>query len=408
MQKGFVVGLGLLCWVLGAPTLAAELAALQRSIEAKVAEVDGLRGEVEESERQLAALEAERSQLAGAGDDLAERRNDALTALRAQFEQVVADPDRPLEAELRAYREAAAAQERQRAALARQTELIAAERERVTALRVRAQGAGEALVKLRSGFDRARAQRLLREINVMGEQRLTNAITCAPNETIAGCSDRGEQTARRVARTRFADELFAKVTEAEVVARHQVEAGVEPALVESEVLESGFRGQGEYFVTLNARMRTEATLADACRLLGLTDAQCRGDLGTAPAQAPAPERLPDSAVEPDPAAPEPAVTETPEAELPEETELAEEEATDEETTVAVAADRFRLTVRSNVYYDEVYIDGVPYGSTKLDVMLPPGEYDVEVRKPGHSPYRERVNLTSSRTLRARLAELSDQ
>lgn len=405
MQKGFVVGLGLWCWLLGAPTLAAELATLQENIEAKSAEVDALRGDVAEAERQLAALEAERSQLAGAGDDLAARRSEALRALRAQFEQVVADPSRPLEAELRAYREAATAQERQRAALARQTEQIAAERERIAALSARADGAGEALVKLRSGFDRARAQRLLREINVMGEQRLTNAITCAPDETIAGCSDRGEQTARRVARTRFADELFAKVTEAEVVARHQVEAGVEPTVVESEVLESGFRGQGEYFVTLNARLRTEATLADACRLLGLTDAQCRGDLGAAPARAPVPASTP----EPEAAAPpEPAVAETPEAEVPEEAELAEEEATDEETIIAAAADRFRLTVRSNVYYDEVYIDGVPYGSTKLDVMLPPGEYDVEVRKPGHSPYRERVNLTSSRTLRARLAELSDQ
>jgi hypothetical protein len=409
MQKGFVVGLGLWCWLLGAPTLAAELATLQQSIEAKAAEVDALRGDVAEAERQLAALEAERSQLAGAGDDLAARRSEALRALRAQFEQVVEDPSRPLEAELRAYREAATAQERQRAALARQTEQIAAERERIAALGARADGAGEALVKLRSGFDRARAQRLLREINVMGEQRLTNAITCAPDETIAGCSDRGEQTARRVARTRFADELFAKVTEAEVVARHQVEAGVEPAVVESEILESGFRGQGEYFVTLNARLRTEATLADACRLLGLTDAQCRGDLGAAPARAPAPGSAPGSAVEPEPAAPpEPAVAETPETVLPEEAELAEEDATDEETIIAAAADRFRLTVRSNVYYDEVYIDGVPYGSTKLDVMLPPGEYDVEVRKPGHSPYRERVNLTSSRTLRARLAELSDQ
>jgi hypothetical protein len=270
------------------------------------------------------------------------------------------------------------------------------------------------LAKLRSGFDRARAQRLLREINVTGEQRLTNAVTCAPDETIAGCSERGEQTARRVARTRFAQELFGKVTEAEVVARHQVDAGVEPTLVQSEILDSGFRGQGEYVVTLNARLRTEATLADACRLLGLTDAQCRGDLGAAPAQPPqslpqnAAAPVPESALQPEAepaAAPEPVVAETPEAALPDEAEP-----TEEETVVAsaAAADRFRLTVRSNVYYDEVYIDGVPYGSTKLDVLLPPGEYDVEVRKPGHSPYRETVNLTSSRTLRARLAELSDQ
>lgn len=78
-----------------------------------------------------------------------------------------------------------------------------------------------------------------------------------------------------------------------------------------------------------------------------------------------------------------------------------------ETAAGAEAERYRLTVRSNVYYDEVYIDGVPYGSTKLDVMLPPGEYDVEVRKPGHAAYRERISLNGSRTLRAQLAELAE-
>jgi hypothetical protein len=377
-------------WLLSTAGAGAELTALQQNIDAQVAEIDSIKDSLSQAQQRLATLEAEQSALESEGDDLAARRAAALAALRAQFEKVTADPSLPLEAELQAYRDAAAAQVRQRETLATQQKQIAASRERIAELRALAGARAEALAKLRSGFDRARAQRLLREINVAGEQRLTSAVTCAPDETIAGCIERGEQTARREARARFADELFARVTEADVVARHQVQAGVEPTLEESEVTDSGFRGQGEYFVTLRARLRNEATLADACRLLGLTDAQCRGELRVPSAETMAPD------VEP-----EPEVAMIPEAALP-----AEEE--DTPATAEATAERYRLTVRSNVYYDEVYIDGVPYGSTKVDVMLPPGEYDIEVRKPGHASYRERINLTASRTLRAQLAELSEQ
>jgi hypothetical protein len=390
MRRVGVIGFGVLGWLLCAAPGAAELAALQQSIDAKAAELAAVRAELVGAQQGLAALEAERTRLDDAAEGLVARRDAALAALRAQFEKVVADPSLPLEPELRAYRQAVTAQADRVTALAAQEQQIAAARERIEGLRATAEAEGAAVAQLRSGLGRARAQRLLREINVAGEERLTNAIVCAPEETIAGCIERGEQTAQRVARGRFADELFAGVTESDVVARYRVEAGVEPALVASEVMDSGFRGQGEYFVTLQAQLRNEATLADACRLLGLTDAECQG-MPAAPATEPRPAA---PAAEPDL---QPEVAMAGEAQVP----------ADALAGAADDSERYQLTVRSNVYYDEVYIDGVPYGSTKLDVMLPPGEYDVEVRKPGHEPYRERVDLTASRTLRAQLAELRE-
>jgi hypothetical protein len=410
--KVWVLVLGALLWLPLARVTAAELAALQQSIAAKQAEVEAVRTDLAEAEQRLAGLEAEQQALVGATDDLAARRSKALATLKAQFERVVADPEQSLEAQLREYREAAAAQERHAAALRTGSEAIATAQARLSRLRA-ATSAGEAdLAKLSAGLDRARAQRLLREINVVGEQRLTNAISCSLDETIAGCIERGEQTARRVARDRFAAQLLDRVTEAETVAKHQVTAGVEPQVVEATITDSGFRGQGEYFVTLTANLRTEATLADACRLLGLTEAQCRGELSAAAAPASA---EPASALAPaaTPPLPAPEVAEPVPAPIPapipsEETPEAPVDATAETAAGAEAeAERYRLTIRSNVYYDEVYIDGVPYGSTKLDVMLPPGEYDVEVRKPGHEAYRERISLNGSRTLRAQLAELAE-
>jgi len=380
---------GALLWAALGGVAASEVATLQKTIDGKAAEAEQARTALADAEQALARLEAEQQALEAATDGLAAERDAALAALEAQFERVVADPDTPLQAELQAYRAAAAAQARHGSTLTAQQEQIAAARTRLSALRTEAETAAIDLATLRAGLDRARAQRLLRELNVDGEQRLTNAISCAMDETIADCMARGEQTARRVARNRFAQDLFAQVTEAEVVAKHQVAAGVEPQVVESTITDSGFRGQGEYFVTMTASLRTEATLTDACRLLGLSEAECQGELP--------PDRAA-AAAAPVPATPPPEVVDAPDDADP-----------DAETVEPAAAgeERYQLTVRSNVYYDEVFIDGVPYGSTKLDVMLPPGEYDIEVRKPGHTAYRERIELNGSRTLRAQLAELAE-
>lgn len=61
-----------------------------------------------------------------------------------------------------------------------------------------------------------------------------------------------------------------------------------------------------------------------------------------------------------------------------------------------------LTLRSNVYDDEVFIDGVNFGSTRLATTLPRGVYSVEIRKQGYKSYQKRVNLRKSETIHATL------
>jgi hypothetical protein len=166
-----------------------------------------------------------------------------------------------------------------------------------------------------------------------------------------------------------------------------------PTLLESDIQSSGFQGQGDYVVELAAKLRNEVSESQACRLLGLADAQCRGEVapGAITTEPPADDRAPEVILPDEPA------------------EALAEDAEDDTgpEDAPAGSGQFRLTVRSNVYYDEVFIDGVAYGSTKLDVLLPAGEYDVEVRKPGHSVYRERIALNDSRTVSATLYELAE-
>ena len=64
-----------------------------------------------------------------------------------------------------------------------------------------------------------------------------------------------------------------------------------------------------------------------------------------------------------------------------------------------------LTIRSDQFNDEVFINGKSYGSSRVDAMLPPGEYKITVKKPGFHPYNSTVKLSANKTIRAKLSRL---
>ena len=70
---------------------------------------------------------------------------------------------------------------------------------------------------------------------------------------------------------------------------------------------------------------------------------------------------------------------------------------------SIEAEQFiTLTLRSNVYDDQAYINGAYVGSTKLVTQLAVGWHDIEVRKVGYQTYSARLLLDEDRTLVARL------
>ena len=66
-----------------------------------------------------------------------------------------------------------------------------------------------------------------------------------------------------------------------------------------------------------------------------------------------------------------------------------------------------LTLRSNVYDDQVYINGAYAGQTKLVTQLAVGWHDIEVRKSGYQTYSARLFLDKDQTLVARLQRGAD-
>lgn len=65
----------------------------------------------------------------------------------------------------------------------------------------------------------------------------------------------------------------------------------------------------------------------------------------------------------------------------------------EETKRLIQLGKGKLTVRSNVNGDKVYINGKSYGSTRLDLELKPGSYNIKVEKNGKGTKEKQIRLS---------------
>ncbi len=66
----------------------------------------------------------------------------------------------------------------------------------------------------------------------------------------------------------------------------------------------------------------------------------------------------------------------------------------------------KLTIRSNVFKDKVFINEKPYGATRVDVDLEPGIYDIRVEKIGYDTFKNKVEITEGerKVVRANLTK----
>ncbi len=109
------------------------------------------------------------------------------------------------------------------------------------------------------------------------------------------------------------------------------------------------------------------------------------------------------------------ISELPQTQLPKLAKMLAGKEMDELTNPVVQPDyqtpkkveQGHLTVRSNVYQDQVWINNKSYGSTRLDVNLPEGQYEIRVSKSGYDDWMTSIFLSanSHETLRANLKKM---
>ncbi|MEG3691524.1 SUMF1/EgtB/PvdO family nonheme iron enzyme [Vibrio coralliirubri] len=199
---------------------------------------------------------------------------------------------------------------------------------------------------------RARAERLRNEITQTEEQTVSFTNRCSSDMTLAQCSDQTVTLALQKAVKQFQHSLVDNATESKTVKEHLASASLNIHVLQHKVKSSGFSEDNRYQAVIAANLETRPDKNTPCRLLGIQSSNCFTQ--------------------------------------------SEQQANDQQKEVAWV----NLVVRSNQYNDNVSINGVNYGSTPVEVMLPTGQHMVTIEKEGYLSFHQELKIARDHNLRA--------
>jgi formylglycine-generating enzyme required for sulfatase activity len=343
---------------------ALSVADVENKISVKQSEYDNYNSSLEAQVANAASLERELSELRQNATLADADRQTALIEMNLQYEKVIDDPELDISGTISTYAKAVRTHKAIKDAITDKYNQWQEELQDVEQMQISKHSLLNTIEGLKEQLNSARIDRLYQEFNRQEAIIVSHNIACDKDETLAKCINRGKALAKQKASKRFLDSVYEGLSESVEAEKRRQLSDASVQVLRSEVADSNFSGQGNFNVKMNLELQGNLKRSEGCELLGLDRRYCVNFKAN--------ENVKVSSVKVSPMA------------------------TDESVM-------YELTIRSNVFDDEVFIDGVSYGSTKLQVMLPSGEHDLEVVKRGYEPSRQKVTLSESKTLKVELA-----
>ncbi len=353
----FIFGL-----ILSQNALAADMsvAEIEQKISAKQSDYDNYSIELQTQIDNANAYEKELADLRENATLADADRHSALIEMNMQYEQVIDNPELDITPIRETYAKAVRTHKAIKDAITDKYNQWQQQLQQVEQMRLSKHSLLNTIEGLKEQLNSARIDRLYQEFNRKESIVVSHNISCDKNETFNKCADRGKALAKQKASKRFLDSVYNSLSESTEAEKRRQTSDASVQVLRSEVADSNFSGNGNFNVKMNLQLQGNLKRSQGCELLGLDRRYCVNLQAVEPVQVAAQPINTDESV------------------------------------------MYELTVRSNVFDDEVFINGVSYGSTKLQVLLPAGEHDLEVVKRGYEPKRQTVNLTESQTLKVEL------
>jgi formylglycine-generating enzyme required for sulfatase activity len=383
----------------------ATVTGIESEISIKQAEYDNATQILEKHLKEESQLQSQLDLLRTRSTELDKEKNQALDAMNEMYRRLIDDPTIDISAAQARYQQAVVDHKQNKDDIAMQLAAIASHRKDIEQIRVAKHTQLNTLESLKEQLTTARVERLRNEFTREGTLEVNHTINCKRTETLAACEQRGQQMGLQKATKRFVDQIFANLTEERLVEPKRNMAGAQVQVLSSHVVNSAFSGQGNYNVNLSVTMRGDVNSSRLCNLLSVDNRYCSeyGTPLTATYQTRYDTTFTDSQLTFSDGKDNANVSVSRLSEQPIRDYSVKPMPT-VNTQVVDSNKMIEFTLRSNVYDDEVFIDGVSFGSTRLATTLPSGIHDVEVRKQGYKPYRVRVDLRKPQTIHAKLVK----
>ncbi|MEI8609472.1 SUMF1/EgtB/PvdO family nonheme iron enzyme [Enterovibrio sp. Hal110] len=332
--------------------------ALEQKLADKRSEIGNHAENLQTQRDKLDALLAERESLANKAMELEKRRTLAQERLDEQFRRLIENPDTDLTQYKDDYQSAwQAVKDNQKSTL--QNEQAVAEQQRIVEGENRQkQLLVSAMENLQEAKKEARVKRLRQELTFSDSIEVVHTITCSESMTLAACSNQGKTLTMQKAVNTFQSHVLDKVTESTTAKLNANRVSFNIHVMNSNVVDSGFSGDNRYITRLQAEMKSQPDENAACKLLDFAERYC-----------------------------------------------VEKSFTTAKSSPKQQAKRWvNVKIRSNRYEDNVTINGVTYGSTPVEIMLPAGQHQLTVEKSGFEPYSRQMFMNKDSVVWASLRE----
>lgn len=385
----------------------ATVTGIESEISKKQAEYDNSTVILEKHLKEESQLQKQLELLRARSTELDKEKNQALDAMNEMYRRLIDDPTIDISNAQARYQKAVVDHKQNKDDISMQLAAIASHRKDIEQIRVAKHTQLNTLESLKEQLATARVERLRNEFTREGTLEVNHTINCKRTETLAACEQRGQQMGLQKATKRFVDQIFANLTEERLVEPKRNLAGAQVKVLSSHVVNSAFSGQGNYNVNLSVTMRGDVNSSRLCSLLNLDNRFC-ADYGSPLAgnyQSNYSASYPDSQLTfSDPLDNSQVVSVSRMTNEPVSDYSLKKPVKVEPLPDLKKSKMVELTLRSNVYDDEVFIDGVSFGATKLTTSLPVGFHEVEIRKRGYKSYKARIDLRKAQTIHANLVK----
>ncbi|QPL55826.1 formylglycine-generating enzyme family protein [Vibrio navarrensis] len=350
--------LAIMPMVSGTPAMAQEETVSVIAVEDALFSQNTLLNEAEKKifskQNELNNQQEQTSRLEAQGKELSSRLQNAKAQLAKDYARISDEPDFDLAPSQNAYQAAWAKvkqNQQQRLESQQQEETFTAE---LQALKAEKLAIEQKIANLKEDRQRARVATIRSEISQKGEQTVAYVNSCKTDMTLEQCAKQTNTLALQKAVRQYQSALLEGTTESKLAKQNQAQATLNIHVLQQQVSKAEFLGENQYSsvlkVTLNARPAENAP----CKLLDIDSKYC-----FAPSQASEPEKIKETAWH-------------------------------------------SVVIRSNQYDDRLIIDGVRYGSTPAEVMLPVGQHHIQIEKEGYVAFEQLVVINGDQTLRAEL------
>ncbi|WP_406734830.1 SUMF1/EgtB/PvdO family nonheme iron enzyme [Vibrio scophthalmi] len=205
---------------------------------------------------------------------------------------------------------------------------------------------------------RARVERLETELSPSHQVNVSFTNRCQSNMTLAQCDNQTRELALQKAVKQFQNELIDQTTEAQLVKANASKASFNIHVMRHKVTSSGFYDGERYRTIMDVDLESRLDNTTACTLLDVDKQYCF----------------------------EPGYTSA-------------DQFSNEKEVAWVT-----LSIRSNQFDDQVFVDGVSYGNTPVEIMLPVGPHHIVVKKDGFQTFDQNLSIKSDHQLRANLKQ----